>query len=76
MNQQEVIPKPWSYSFDETGGYDCISSAFIVTNGSEEIAVDGKNFGWYAFWESNPITKARMLVVAETICQALNKELI
>ena len=68
--------KQWTYSFDETGGYDCMSSAFVITNGSEQVVVDGKDFGWYEFWIDNPMAKARMLVVAETICQALNKELI
>jgi hypothetical protein len=39
----------WKVEFDSSGGYDCMTPAFIVTNDhtGEEVAVDAKNFGWH-----------------------------
>lgn len=67
---------PWKVTFEEHGGYDAMSSAYLVTNTKtgEAIAIDGgSGFGWYRAWDpAPPGKKERMEAVANAIAFALN----
>ena len=66
----------WTLEFDETGGYDCISSAYVISNATtkERIVIDGRDFGWQHSWEI-PMAgvKQRMHAVATATMVSLNK---
>lgn len=69
----------WRVEFDENGGYDCMSAAFILKKGTgtnaEQIVIDGKDFDWGRFWyKPGKGTKERMLLIANTIAETLNEK--
>jgi hypothetical protein len=36
----------WSYEYEETGGYDCMTGAFVILKGGKEVAlIDQNDFG-------------------------------
>ncbi len=65
--------------FDEMGGYDCTSAAFIIRQGSQTLAeVDLRHFRTYGEGTNASLAKldqiARARKIAETIAAALNEE--
>lgn len=66
----------WQLSFDDTGGYDCISAAFVVAKEgtTEKIVIDGKDFGWTHGWDPAPDgAYERMRTIGTNILVTLNK---
>lgn len=71
----------WMVTFDEIGGYDCMTPAYTVerVDSMERIVVDAKDFSWH---EDNPgcginfalhaATLERCEVIATAIAVALN----
>lgn len=49
-------PEPWSARFEEHGGYDCITSGWVVRDaqGREIVTVDCGRFGQETAWDGNP----------------------
>ena len=68
----------YTYEYDETGGYDCMTGAFIVEHpdGSRVVAVDLGDFGQgHCEWPPQEAHKAAAEEIAKLITEALNKRL-
>ncbi len=75
---------PWRVSYDENGGYDCMTSSFDVLKMAEGpygpvvlqvIALDMGDYGEHATWDAGPHLEAdyeQAWQDARTICEALN----
>lgn len=70
----------WKVTFNESGGYDCMTPAHHVEreNSREVVVVDAKNFGWFEaelYAEDHPARAAvlaRCEQIATLIALALN----
>lgn len=47
VSSMRWFAKPFSYEFDETGGYDCMTCGFHIYNGKHErlLTIDGADYG-------------------------------
>ncbi len=72
----------WRYEFDETGGYDCMSAAFIVYTPSNKMAfaIDVADFITHeeelaepdGGWDLRRVADPRAEAMARLICARLN----
>lgn len=70
--------KKWKYRFEEDGGYDCLSSAYVISeNGKDRFTLDrfgftedGKDYSYDELHSRNQ----EMKDLAQKIVKALNKE--
>jgi hypothetical protein len=64
---------PWTYEFDEDGGYDCMSAAYIIAdpeNDREIVRVDVSDFEPSGEWEANHAEHPEAKKVAALIAAA------
>lgn len=69
----------WEVWFDEHGGYDCITDAWVISRNAcvdpengEKIVIDCKDFGQNSWKDREEGSIDRAEVFADKICAALN----
>jgi len=69
-----VNGKKWTCEFDETGGYDCTSCAYIIKeDGFERLRIDNLQFRYKTAWDRN-VPDVEMTALANKIVKLLNEE--
>lgn len=64
----------WTCEFDETGGYDCTSCAYIIKeDGVERLIIDNRQFRDKTAWNMD-VPDVEMTALANKIVKFLNEE--
>jgi len=77
MNIQLQYPTPWTSTFEENGGYDCMTDAFYIKDSNGELitVVDLSDFGQERCEPSEQATKIAK-AVADLIVNSVNRNVI
>ena len=78
---QAHTPAPWTVEFEESGGYDCMSSAYCVKGREQDItdvdcaSYDDVGEGW-AMPSPTAEANARRIVAAVNACEGISTSLL